>query len=197
MDITLPPDDHQVTLRWTTSALEDHEHTFTYGELREAVNSERRQRGRALHPDISRDLDLLEDSFLGEYEEDQFPNGFDRDLDLDSLDLPALPELPVHTVTVTGDERHYQEPGSTYVLHAPSPQAARTLVIEHFIATCEKDRDAGTGEHCDPDVLVMEGPWDTFPGAPTWPANMPGRVWTDLREDEQLLERAYRIAAQR
>jgi hypothetical protein len=193
MDITFLPDEHEVTIRWTSTEVTDHEHTFTYGELREAVNSERRQRGHALHPDITRDLDLLEESFLGEYEEDSHPAGLDRDID--THDLPGLPELPVHTVTVAGDERHYGEPASTYVLHAPTPDTARTLVIEHFTTTCEKDREAGTDEVCDPDVIVVEGPWHTFPGAPHWPKDLPGRIWTDVREDEQLLERAYRMAA--
>jgi hypothetical protein len=70
------------------------------------------------------------------------------------------------------------------------------LVTEHLITTCEKDLDID-GEPCDPDVVVVEGPWETFDGAPAWPGNLPGRVWTDLRAETELLERPYRIGAVR
>lgn len=196
MDSALLPDDHPVTLTWTTTAIDEHTRTFTLGELREAVDAERDKLGDLHHPDITEDLYLLSESWLADYEDD---GGslieFTRDI-TDNTDI-SLPALPVFTVTIAGPERHDGEKPYTYALHAPDLQAARALALEHHINEQELAVDWATGAPRDPDTLVIEGEWDTFEGAPTWPQDLPGNAWSDLREDADLLERAYRTAAAR
>lgn len=196
MDTTaLLPDDRPVTLTWTTTTTTEHILTVPYSELREALGRERDRYGRAHHPDLAPDLDLLEESWLGDYEEKGSLVEFTRSIQ--DHDLPDPPRLAVHTVTVRGSERHDGEGGYTYVLHAPDLDAARDLVLAHHIAGHGEDVDACTGGPREPDVVVAEGRWDTFTGAPAWPADLPGRAWTDLREDRDMLTRAYTLAGAR
>ena len=82
MDSALRSDDQKVTLTWRTAAIDEYTHTFTLGELREAVNAERDANGYAKHPDITDDLYLLCESYLADHEQE---NGgalvsFDREI---------------------------------------------------------------------------------------------------------------------
>lgn len=192
----LLPDDHEVTVIWTTTATDAFERTFTLGELRAAVATERGRLGDADHPDIAEDLHLLTDSFLADHEEGggslvEFTREITEHTDI------SLPVLPVFTVTVAGPERHDGEAPYTYCLHAADEPAARTLALEHHIAEQELAVDWATGAACDPDAVIIDGPWDTFPGPPSWPQDLPGRTWSDLRTDTDLLQRVYRTAAAR
>ena len=191
MSYTIPPDQRPVTLTWITATIERHERTVPFGTLRTYLDHARERVGRPEHPDYARDLDLLKDTWLAVHETEILDYRHIRRIT--GHDLPTAPRLAVFTVTVIGEERHYGEPASTYVVSAPDLQAAKTLVTEHFIATCEKDLDLATGEERDPEVIVVEGPLDTFDGTPRWPEDAPGHAWTDLREDAEMLERAYRI----
>lgn len=195
MHTRLLPDDHEVTLAWTTTATDAYERTFTLGELREAINTERRRLGEAQHPDIGEDLHLLTDSFLADHEDGGSLVEFTREItDTPDISLPTLPEF---TVTVAGPERHDGEAPYTYCLHAADEPTARALALEHHIAEQELGVDWATGQQRDPDAVIIDGPWDTFPSAPSWPQDLPGRAWSDLRTDTDLLARAYRTAAQR
>lgn len=194
MSSLTPPDDRPVTLAWITATIERHERTVPFGTLRTYLDHARQRAGRPEHPDYARDLDLLKDTWLGVHESEILDYRHIRRIT--GHDLPPVPRLGVFTVTVIGEERTYGEPGSTYVVHAPDMDAAKALVTEHFITTCEKDIGIDR-EPCDPDVIVVESPWDTFDGAPAWPADLPGRAWTDLRDDTDLLERAHRMGAVR
>ena len=196
MDSALRSDDQQVTLTWRTAAIDEYTRTFTLGELRDAVNAERDANGYAKHPDITDDLYLLCESYLADYEE----NGgtlvsFDREI-AEHTDI-RLPALPVFTVTVAGPERHDGEKPYTYVLHAADLDQARALALAHHIDEDELDVDPHSGAPRDPDAFVVEGQWDTFTGLPAWPANLPGCAWNDLRENENLLTRAYAAAGAR
>jgi hypothetical protein len=194
MDTTLIPEDHPVTLTWNSTTVEEHTLTLTYAELRAEIDHLRDREGLPWHPDLARDLYLLEETWLGDHEDDGALAEFERTVT--GHDLPPLPELPTFTVTVAGSERHDGEAGYTYALHAPDLERAKRLVLKHHIA--ENEEDIGIdGEACDPDVIVVEGPWDTFDGAPAWPADLPGRAWTDLRAERGLLERAYRMGKAR
>ncbi|HEV2633545.1 MAG TPA: hypothetical protein VGX23_00270 [Actinocrinis sp.] len=187
------PDDHPVTMTWTTTTTEEYQHTFTLGELREALRSQPLTPA-PLPLDISDELDALNDSWLADFEDE--PGAlieFTRQI-TETTDI-SLPTLTVQTVTVAGPERHDGEKPYTYCLHATDLDAARALALAHHIEQNELTYDWETGGTCDPDALVIEGAWETFTGAPTWPADLPGRAWNDLREDEQLLARAYRTAA--
>lgn len=194
MTTTALPDDHPVTLTWTTTTTDEFSHTFTLRELRDAVNSERATCGRIHHPDITHDLDLLSDSFLSDYEDD---GGslveFTREIH-DHTDI-ALPDLPVFTVTVesahTGETNVY-----IYALHASDLDTARLLALPYCIT--EQGLGIGYGgEPITPDATVADGTWCTFPGAPPWPADLPGRSWTDLREDTSMIALAYALAGTR
>lgn len=196
MDNALLGDDHKVTVTWRTAAIDEYTHTFTLGELRDAVNAERDALGYSKHPDITEDLYLLCETYLADYEQ----NGgslvsFDREI-AEHSDI-RLPVLPVFTVTVAGPERHDGEKPYTYVLHAADLPQARALALAHHIAENELDMERDSGAPCDPNAFVVEGAWDTFPGPPAWPANLPGRAWNDLRENEDLLGRAYATAGAR
>jgi hypothetical protein len=191
MTTNLLPDDHPVTMTWTTTTTEEYQHTFTIGELREALRSQPLARD-PLPLDLNDELDALNDSWLADYEDE--PGSlieFTRQI-TDTTDI-SLTVLPAHTVTIAGPERHDSEKPYTYCLRATDLDTARALA--HHIEQNELTYDWETGGTCEPDALVIEGEWDTFTGAPTWPADLPGRAWNDLREDEQLLERAYRMAA--
>lgn len=189
MDCAAPLlDEYPVTVTWTTNAIDEYEYTFTLGELREAVNAERDRHGHARHPDITDDLHLLVDSWLSDYEDD---GGscveFTRDI-TDYTDI-SLPDLPVFTVTIesghTGETSVF-----IYCLHAPDLDAARALALAH----CVREQDLGIGYGgmpITPDATVTEGDWCTFPGSPPWPADLPGRAWTDLRADADMLTLAY------
>jgi hypothetical protein len=190
-----PPDDRPVTLMWITAAIERHERTVPFGTLRTYLDHARARTGRTRHPDYTRDLDLLKDTWLGVHESEILDYRHIRRIT--GHDLPALPRLSTFTVTVAGSERHDGEAGYTYALHAPDLATAKQLVLERHIAEHEEDIDLFTGEPRVPDVIVVEGPWDTFEGAPTWPADLPGRAWADLRTDADLLERAYLLGAAR
>jgi len=97
-------------------------------------------------------------------------------------------ELAVHTVTVDdSDEERYCP--HTYLVHAHDLDAARTVAREHHMATFCADYRPGSAP---PDVI--EGRWWTFTGIPTWPAELAGRTWQDLREDQVLLARARELA---
>jgi hypothetical protein len=196
MDSALLPDDHQVTLTWTTTAIDEHTRTFTLSELREAVGAARDKLGDPHHPDITEDLHLLSESWLADYEDDggsliEFTRQITEHTDI------GLPLLPVFTVTIAGPERHDGEKPYTYVLHAPDLDAARTLALAHHIAEQELGLDWATGQQQEPDAIVVEGQWDTFPAAPSWPADLPGRAWNDLRDQQDLLQRAYAMAGAR
>lgn len=196
MDNALLSDDHKVTVTWRTAAIDEYTHTFTLGELRDAVNAERGALGYAKHPDITEDLYLLCETYLADYEQ----NGgslvsFDREI-AEHSDI-RLPVLPVFTVTVAGPERHDGEKPYTYVLRAADLPQARALALEHHIDENELDVDRDSGAPRDPDAFVVEGAWDTFPGPPPWPEDLPGRAWNDLRENEDLLARAYATAGAR
>jgi hypothetical protein len=193
MDTALPPDDHPVTVTWTTTAVDEHTLTLPYGELREAVNELRDRYGRAHHPDLADDLDLLEMSWLGDYEEDGSAGDFERSIV--HYDLPALPRLAVFTVSLDDAYGDDHECAHTYVLHAPGQHMSHTLAL----AAHADYHGRGADPEIDPEeadcVSVLEGEWWTFPGVPSWPATLSGRTWMDLRGDEHLLERAYRMAA--
>lgn len=198
MDTPPLSDDHPVTLTWTTTAIDEYTRTFTLGELRDAVNTAGRDLfdRRPGHPDITDDLYLLRDSWLADYEDEggsliEFTREITEHTDI------SLPELPVFTVTIAGPERHDGEKPYTYALHAPDLPTARALALEHHIDEQELALDPATGTPREPDALVVEGQWDTFEGAPTWPEDLPGRAWNDLRDDPQMLEAAYRTAAHR
>jgi len=194
MSSLTPPDDRPVTLAWITATIERHERTVAFGTLRTYLDHARQRAGRPEHPDYARDLDLLKDTWLGVHESEILDYRHIRRIT--GHDLPPLPRLATFTVTVAGSERHDGEAGYTYALHAPDLETAKRLVLEYHIA--EHEEDIGIdGEACDPDVIVVEGPWDTFDGAPCWPGNLPGRAWTDLREETDLLERAYRMGVVR
>jgi len=196
MDITLLPDGHPVTLTWTTTAIDEYSRTFTLGELREAVNALRGQPGPPYDPEITEDLFWLCESWLADYEDDGGSLiDFTREI-TDNTDI-SLPVLPVHTVTIAGPERHDGEKPYTYCLHAADLADARALALAHHIEQQELADDWYTGGTCEPDAIVIEGEWDTFEGAPTWPADLPGRAWHDLREDPDLLTRAYTPAGAR
>jgi hypothetical protein len=183
----LIPDDRPVTLTWHTTTVEEHCLTLTYGELREAITRKRDRDGRPHHPDLTGDLDLLEYSWLGDYEDDGSISEFTRTLD--GHDLPPVPQLPVFTVSLDDSDDERECP-HTYVLCAADLETATTLAITYY-------KDTYPAEYPDPDSApdVLTGTWWTFPGEPAWPRQMSGREWTDLRSDEQLLERAYRTAA--
>jgi hypothetical protein len=187
-------DDFPVTVTWTTTATDEYDHTFTLGELREAVNTARDRRGYARHPDITDDLYLLRESWLSDYEDD---GGccveFTRDI-TDNTDI-SLPPLAEFTVTV--ESAHTGETSLfIYCLHAPDLDTARTLALAH----CIEEEDLGIGyggARITPDAQAAEGDWCTFPGVPPWPADLPGRGWTDLRADADMLTRAYTPAGAR
>jgi hypothetical protein len=196
MDSALRSDEQQVTVTWRTAAIDEYTHTFTLGELRNAVNAARDALGYAKHPDIAEDLYLLCESWLADYEQ----NGgslvsFDREI-AEHTDI-SLPALPVFTVTIAGPERHDGEKPYTYVLHAADLPHACTLALAHHVAENELDVDRDSDAARDPDAFVVEGQWDTFPGPPPWPADLPGRAWNDLRGNEDLLKRAYATAGAR
>jgi hypothetical protein len=197
MDSALRSDEQKVTVTWRTAAIDEYTHTFTLGELRDAVNAERDAHGYAKHPDIAEDLYLLCESWLADYEPQDGGTlvSFDREI-ADHTDI-SLPVLPVFTVTVAGPERHDGEKPYTYVLHAADLPQARALALAHHIAENELDVDRDSDAPSDPDVLVIEGQWDTFPGPPPWPQDLPGRAWNDLRGNEDLLTRAYATAGAR
>lgn len=187
MDTTLIPEDRQVTVTWTTTSTVEYEHTFTFGELREAVNGERTRYGHRHHPDLTDDIGLLAESWLADYEdEDGSETEFTRELTY-TTDI-SLPVLPVFTVSLDDSDDERECP-HTYVLHAPDLQAATALAIARF-------KETFPAEYPDPDCApdVLTGTWWTFPGQPSWPKDMSGREWDDLRGDQQLLERAYRAA---
>jgi hypothetical protein len=188
-------DDRPVTLAWITASIEHHEHTVPFGLLRTYLDHARERAGRSDHPDYTRDLDLLKDTWLGVHESEILDYRHIRRIT--RHDLPQLPSLRTFTVTVAGAERHDGEAGYRYTVHAPDLETAKHLVLEHHITAHEEDIDALTGAPRDPDVIVLEGPWDTFDGAPAWPADLPGREWADLREETGLLERVYRMGPAR
>ena len=197
MNTVLPSDDRPVTVSWTTTAIDRYEHTFTLGELREAVNAERGSLGDAKHPDITEDLDLLCESWLADYEQENVGDlvSFDREIS-HHTDI-SVPGLPEHTVSIAGPERHDGEKPYTYVLHAPDLDAARALALAYHCAEVEHELDPATGAPKTPDVIVVEGAWDTFTGAPTWPQDLPGFAWSDLRGNQDLLTQARTIAGAR
>jgi hypothetical protein len=197
MDTTLLPDEHPVTLTWTTTAIDRYEHTFTLGELREAVNTERESVGDAKHPDITEDLDLLCESWLADYEQQNVGTRASFYREISHHTGVSLPPLPVHTVSIAGPERHDGEKPYTYVLHAADLEQARTLALAYHCAEVEHELDPATGAPKTPDVIVVEGVWDTFTGAPTWPRDLPGFAWSDLRGNQDLLTRAYTEAGAR
>jgi hypothetical protein len=194
MSSLTPPNDRPVTLTWETAVIVRHERTVPFGTLRTYLDHARPRAGRPGHPDYARDLDLLKDTWLAVHETEFDDHRYVRRIT--GHNLPSPTALPTFTVTVAGSERHDGEAGYTYALHAPDLATAKRLVLEHHIA--ENEEDIGIdGEACDPDVIVVEGPWDTFDGAPRWPGDLPGRAWTDLRDDADLLERAHRMGAVR
>jgi hypothetical protein len=197
MNTTLPTDRHPVTLTWRTTAIDEYSRTCTVGELREAVNAERDRLGDAKHPDIAEDLHLLCERWLADNEQENIGTrvSFTRVI-AQHTDI-SLPELPVHTVSISGPERHDGEKPYTYVLRAADLDQARTLALAIHCAQVELDLDPATGVPKTPDVIVVEGEWDTFTGAPPWPQDLPGRAWNDLRGNEGLLKRAHRMAGVR
>lgn len=188
-----PSDDHPVTIRWTTTTQEEHCLTLPYWELREAVDDERTRLGRAHHLDLTGDLDLLEQSWLADYEDSGSLGDLDRTVQ--SHDLPALPQLPVFTVSLDdaiGDE---DECAHTYVLHAPDQQTARAFALAFHAGFHLRGADPEIDAEESGSVRVLEGQWWTFPGAPSWPGALSGRTWMDLRGDKQMLKRAYLATA--
>jgi hypothetical protein len=191
MDTTaLLPDDHKVTLTWTTTAIDEYERTFTLGELREAVGAERGRENEQAGPDLEDDLDLLRESWLGDHE-DEGSNLIEFTREITGHTRLGLKALPEYTVTVDDSEDERECP-HTYVLHAPDLDAAIALATAHHTESFPADYPAGSTP---PNVLT--GPWWTFTGAPNWPAQLPGRAWNDLRENEDLLKRAYTMAGAR
>ena len=191
MSIQPIPDDQKITLIWSTTTVLDYTATFTLGELREAVNAEHTRHGGPAHSGISDDLHLLEDAWLGDYEDEG--NGALVQFTREVTGAPKIPmpALAVFTVTVEGPERHDGEAPYTYVLHAADGQAARALALTRHIRDYELDIDPLTDEPADPDAAIVEGPEDTFPGVPEWPADTPGRAWNDLRTDAEALTAAH------
>jgi hypothetical protein len=189
MNMPLIPEDRAVTLTWRTTTLEKRTLTLPYSQPREAVNGLRDRAGLAHQPDLGGDLRLLEENRLGDYEEDGSLREVTRALD--GHDLPAAAQLPVFTVSLDDSDDERECP-HTHVLHAPDLQAATALVIAHY-------RQTFPAEYPDPDCApdVLEGTWWTFPGAPSWPREMSGREWSDLRGQEHLLEQADQAAVQR
>ena len=149
-----PPDERPVTLAWITATIERHERTVPFGTLRTYLDHARERAGRPAHPDYARDFDLLKDTWLGVHETEILDYRYLRRIT--RHDLPPVPALPTYTVTVIGEERFYGEPGSTYVVHAPDLQAAKELVTEYFIVTCEKDIDMTTGRAMWGEPVVTE-----------------------------------------
>lgn len=192
MSFLLPCDERPVTLTWTTTVTEEHRARVPFGELRAAIDSHRNLAGVPHHPDYAADLDLLTESWLGDYEQDGgSPVDFDRAIT--GHDLPELAHLSVFTVSLDDAEPgEARECPHTYVLHAPDLETASALAIAHHRESFPADYppDAAGPE-------LLDGPWWTFPGAPSWPADLTGRTWSDLRADAAVIERAHRIAAAR
>jgi hypothetical protein len=191
MDITtLLSDDHEVTLTWTTTAIHEYSRTFTLGQLREAVDAERGLRNGEAAPDLAGDLDLLEESWLGDYE-DEGSSLIECTREITGHTRLGLQALPEYTVTVDDSDDDRECP-HTYVLHAPDLDTAIALATAHHTESFPADYPAGSTP---PDVLT--GPWWTFTGIPSWPAQLSGRPWSDLRGEQDLLGRAYAIAGAR
>jgi hypothetical protein len=178
------PDDQPITLTWTTTTVTAYQRTFTYAQLRDAVNAVRARYGHPTSPHIGDDLHLLDENWLDDFETDGEVEDLNREIDAPDF---ALEDLPVFTVTIESPDGG--EKPTTYVLPADSLDAARRLALAwHSTANELHSADAETGA---PDVRVVEGPWDTFRGEPIWPADLPGRAWNDLRTDPAFLALAY------
>ncbi|WP_034261820.1 hypothetical protein [Actinospica robiniae] len=187
MDTTLIPDDLPVTVTWNTVTTTEHSLTLPYGELREEIGRLRARHGRPPDPDLAGDLDLLEQNWLGAHESDGAPSDFERSVT--SHNLPPLPTLPSYTVSLDDSDEETPCP-HTYVLHAPNLATAVALALTRFAEEFPNDYlRPGTGPS------VLDGGWWTFPGTPSWPSELSGRTWEDLRADEHLLDAAYRQAA--
>jgi hypothetical protein len=191
MSSLFPPDDHPVTLSWITASIERHERTVPFGLLRTYLDHARERAGRPHQPDYARDFDLLKDTWLGVHESEILDYRHIRRIT--GHDLPPLPRLGVFTVSVDdaepGEDR---ECPHSYVLHAPDLETACTLATAHHMEHFSADYPPRAAP-----PAILEGAWWTFPGAPSWPAGLSGRTWTDLRGESDVLERAYRTAAGR
>ncbi|WP_034270831.1 hypothetical protein [Actinospica robiniae] len=187
MSTTLISDEHPVTVTWTTVTTEKHSLTLPYGQLREEIDRRRARRGRPRHPDLAGDLDLLEDDYRADHEEHGTAGDFERSVT--GHDLPPIPGLPVFTVSLDDSDEELVC-AHTYVLHAPDLPSAITLAANRF---AQEFPDEYLRPGTRPSVL--NGDWWTFPGAPSWPSDLSGRTWEDLRGDEQLLAAAYGQAA--
>lgn len=92
-------------------------------------------------------------------------------------------ELPVFTVTVDDADGCECEPpcAHTYVVHAVDQEAAQEMVISMHARTLAPPPGFAEADTVIANPSVIPGPGWTFPGAPSWPADLPGRTWTDLR----------------
>ncbi|MBR7830626.1 hypothetical protein KDK95_30270 [Actinospica sp. MGRD01-02] len=190
MSSLIPPDDLPVTLSWITASIERHEHTVPFGTLRTYLDHAERS-GRPGHPDYARDFDLLKDTWLAVHEREILDYRHIRRIT--GHDLAPLARLGVFTVSVDdADPGEEKECPHTYVLHAPDLESACTLATAHHMGHFSADYPPGSTP-----PSILESRWWTFPGAPSWPADLSGRTWTDLRGESELLERAYRTGAGR
>lgn len=194
------PEDQQITLTWSTREVIEYTHEFTYGWLRDAVNAERAREGQppVAGPDISGELGYLEHSWLADYEdEDDGGLGtFRRQISQIPAEL-RVPSLREFTVTLSGSEREDGEAPFTYVLYAQTLDDARALAVA-FHVTDGTDLDTAVGwSQAAADIQIVDGPYDTFAGAPSWPADLPGRGWNDLRHNARLRTAAYHLIDQR
>jgi len=189
MSLLIAPDERPVTLAWITATIERHERTVPFGTLRTYLDRARERAGRPRHPDYARDLDLLKDTWLGVHESEILDYRHLRRIT--GHDLPPVPRPSVFTVTVDdagpGEER---ECPHSYVLNAPDLETACSLAAVHHMEHFSADYPPGSTV-----PATIPGKWWTFPGAPSWPQDLDGRTWTDLRADERMLERAYQAGA--
>jgi len=180
------PDSTEITVRWAVTCVEEYEHTLTLGELREALRTEGGQHRAADTDPLADDLGVLENSWLGGFEQDA-GSLIEFNREIQAVDGFVPVELADFTVTIAGTERHDGEAPYTYCVEATDMQQAREIVYDYFVEQEGLDIDPENDEYAEPDVEFVEGEWNTFPGAPSWPASMPGRAWNDLRGQTRAL----------